>query len=85
MSALLDSVASKVTIPRQSLTLQYVDDEGDVVTMTSDDDVVEAWMLARKAGSRVAKISAIAMDAKSVDPTVIAIGGVAAVFLRKRK
>jgi len=81
ISVLLDAVSEKVDIPRRSLRLQYVDDEGDVVTMTCDDDVAEAWALATRTGIKVAKLSAVLGKAKSVDPTKIAVGSAAVAAL----
>jgi len=80
ISSLLDAVAAKVTsIPRKALQLQFVDDEGDVVTMTSDDDVIEALTLSKKSGSIATKLAAVAIESKSIDQTMIAVGGAAAV------
>lgn len=81
MSILFDAVADKVSIPRRLLQLQYIDDEGDVVTMTCDDDVAEAWALARRTGSKVAKLSAIVGETKSLDPTIVAVSGVTILVL----
>ena len=81
ISTLLDTVATRTLIPRNALQLQYTDDVDDVVTMTCDDDVAEAWNLAKKTGIRTAKISAIACESKAKaakDQQVMIVAGVAA-------
>jgi hypothetical protein len=82
IAMLLDTVAEKAHIPRRSLQLQYIDEEGDVVNMTSDDDVVEAWNLAKNTGNKVAKLTAIASETKAKaakDQQMMIVAGVAGV------
>jgi len=81
MSVLFDAIADKVNIPTRSLQLQYVDDEGDIVTMTCDDDVAEAWALARRTGQKVAKVSAVVSETKTLDPAILAASGAAVAAL----
>jgi CBS domain-containing protein len=95
-STLLDTVAARTLIPKSALQLQYTDDVDDVVTMTCDDDVAEAWNLAKKTGLRTAKLSAIACESKAKaakDQQVMivaavavaaALGGLALIMLRPK-
>ena len=77
---LFDATFEKMGIPPLSLQLRYVDEEGDSVVITCDDDVAEAWALARKHGNKVAKLSAVKITPKSnINPTVAA-GGAVVVF-----
>jgi hypothetical protein len=80
---LLDGVSKKLGIALASLQLQFVDDEGDTVIITSDDDVAEAWTLARKAGAKVAKLTALTLKSKSpfANPAVLGGAGVAGLFV----
>jgi hypothetical protein len=80
---LLDGVSKKLGITLACLQLQFVDDEGDTVIITSDDDVAEAWTLARKAGAKHAKVTALTMKSKSpfANPAVLGGAGVAGVFV----
>ncbi|EEC47330.1 predicted protein, partial [Phaeodactylum tricornutum CCAP 1055/1] len=57
VTELLEAVAEKVDIPRSRLQIQYVDDEGDTVVITTDHDVTESWSFARKANQKVAKLN----------------------------
>jgi CBS domain-containing protein len=74
---LLEGVSKKLGIALACLQLQFVDDEGDTVIITSDDDVEEAWSLARKAGAKVAKVTALTMKSKSpfANPAVLEAQG----------
>jgi CBS domain-containing protein len=80
---LRERVSKKLGIALACLQLQFVDDEGDTVIITSDDDVEEAWSLARKAGAKVAKVTALTMNSKSpfANPAVLGGVGVAGVFV----
>ena len=96
VSTLLDAISEKTSIPRSILQLQYIDEEGDPVTMTSDDDVVDAWNLAKKTGAKVIKLSAIACETKAKAANdkqlmmaagaagVAAIGGIVFFMLRPK-
>lgn len=81
---LLDSVSQKIGVPTGSFQIQYEDDEGDVVVMTSDDDVAEAWNLAKRARNKVVKVTAMMVDKKSasaVESSVLVAGiGVLGLF-----
>lgn len=74
IESFLDKVAERAGMSRRTLQLQYIDDEGDIVIMTSDDDVAEAWALARKAGHNIAKVTAVVGEAASFDPKLFAGG-----------
>jgi CBS domain-containing protein len=86
---LMENLLPKMRIdsdPSQ-LMIQFIDDEGDAVLITNDEDLLEATDLALKAGNQVVKL--IVSHAKEVDllsnPVVLgAIGagvGVVALFL----
>jgi CBS domain-containing protein len=80
---LLEGVSKKLGIALACLQLQFIDDEGDTVIITSDDDVVEAWTLARSAGAKVAKVTALTMKSKSPfdNPAVLGGAGVVGAFV----
>jgi CBS domain-containing protein len=80
---LLEGVSKKLGIALACLQLQFVDDEGDTVIITSDDDVVEAWTLARSAGAKVAKVTALTIKSESpfANPAVLGGAGVVGVFV----
>jgi PB1 domain/CBS domain len=79
---LFDAITEKIRIPRSRLRVEYEDDEGDVVVITTDDDVLEAWNHARKAGKQVAKLSVVERG-QSFDqnPAVFVGAGVTALAL----
>jgi signal-transduction protein with cAMP-binding, CBS, and nucleotidyltransferase domain len=79
VTELLEAVAEKVDIPRSRLQIQYVDDEGDTVVITTDHDVAESWSFARKANQKVAKLNAVSIEPKSSGPNskVMAGAGIA--------
>ena len=90
---LLSLAAEKVGINRQCLRLCYTDEDGDFVDITSDEDVVEAWYSAKKAGAKISKLTAMATTAKKDDdvpPAVVlgvglaVIGAAAFLLLRPR-
>ena len=65
-----------------SLQVQFVDDEGDAIVVTSDADLLEAVNLARGTGNQLVKLSASEVSAKLdvLDPMVLAgIGACVAV------
>jgi len=79
---LISLAAEKVGINRHCLRLRYVDDEGDTVNITADDDVVEAWNHAVKAGQKVAKLTAVAVEGRNqdeLDPLMLVGVGLAVV------
>jgi CBS domain-containing protein len=93
-SDLIHAVAAKVHVSPKSLALTFVDDEGDQVAITSDDDVLEAFNQARRQGQKVAKILAVKADARSgggLEPVVLVgaflavAGALAVLFLRPRR
>jgi hypothetical protein len=94
ISDLLDVISQKVRIPLDSIQVQYEDDEGDTVIMTSDDDVAEAWNMARKSGKKILKLTAAAAEKKQtpdVNTAILAggaiavVGVIALVLLRSKK
>ena len=94
-------VAEKLGVHQQFVQISYEDEEGDMVAVTCDDDVVEAWNHARKSGNKIAKISASVVPKKGggsaggvpslplvfggVVGAVAVAGVVAFVFLRNAK
>jgi len=93
-SDLLQAVAAKMHVSPKSLTLTFVDDEGDKVAITNDDDVVEAYNHARRKGETIAKLAASTGGSKSSDETepivfvgvILAVAGALAIlFLRPRR
>lgn len=79
---LFDAITEKTGIPRKQLRVEYEDDEGDIVVVTTDDDVLEAWNLARKAGKQLAKLSVLDRGSGlDQNPAVLIGAGVTAVAL----
>jgi PB1 domain len=64
---LLESVSNKIGVPTRSFQVQYEDDEGDTVLITTDDDVSEAWNMAKKGGNKIVKVTAILIEKKKAD------------------
>lgn len=89
---LLSVAAEKVGINRHCLRLRYIDEDGDFVDITTDDDVVEAWHAAKKTGVQIAKLTAQAVSKRDdeLPPVVIlgvglaVIGAAAFLLLRPR-
>jgi myosin heavy subunit/signal-transduction protein with cAMP-binding, CBS, and nucleotidyltransferase domain len=90
---LLDSLLPKIgkeTDP-DSLTIRFVDDEGDSVLITNDDDLVEAAELAHKAGNQIVKLTVSKMKEKSplimgaIGVSVVAMLGIVTIMLRPKK
>jgi CBS domain-containing protein len=78
LSSLLDSFAEKVKVSKKNIQFKFVDDEGDAILITSDDDLIEAIKLTRSHGGssrNLVKLTAIESTA-AVDATILA--GVAA-------
>jgi CBS domain-containing protein len=57
LSDLVAAIAAKTEIPSDRIQIEYEDDEGDSVRITSDDDVIEAYNMARRAGLKLAKLT----------------------------
>ena len=62
---LLAAISSKTSLTPNRIQVEYEDDEGDIVRISSDDDVVEAFNLARKSGHKLAKLTAREIDIKA--------------------
>lgn len=75
---LFAAVSEKVGLPSASIQLQYVDDEGDTVIITSDDDAAEAWTMAKRSGAKIAKLNCVTITPKSVVNQNIVMGGAGA-------
>jgi hypothetical protein len=80
VSRLLDAFAEKVKINKNSIQFKFVDDEGDTILITSDDDLIEAIKLSRTSGSSTSKslvkLTAVEIQ-RQLDTTMLA-GAVAA-------
>jgi CBS domain-containing protein len=80
LSRLLDAFAEKVKINKNSIQFKFVDDEGDTILITSDDDLIEAIKLSRTSGSSTSKslvkLTAVEIQ-RQLDSTMLA-GAVAA-------
>ena len=72
---LLDAIAEKTNIPREKIRIEYEDDEGDLVAVTGDDDVQEAWNLARKDGKQMAKLLVSESEGNKLKSSVALVGG----------
>jgi CBS domain-containing protein len=79
---LAGAIEAKSSIPQSRMRIEYEDDEGDVVVISNDDDVTEAFKLARKSGKKIAKLTVVETEvkAKAVSTALIG-GGLAAVAL----
>lgn len=81
ISELMDMIAAKVDVPRDRIRIEYEDDEGDTVIVSSDHDVSEAYELARKAGKKLAKLSVVESKSKPKNYALLAGGGATAAAL----
>jgi PB1 domain len=81
ISELLDMITAKVDIPRERIRIEYEDDEGDTVVVTSDHDVIEAYDQARRAGKTLAKLTVVESKGRSMSPAIILGGGATVVAL----
>jgi CBS domain-containing protein len=81
ISDLVHAVAAKMLVNPKTLRLTFIDEEGDRIAITNDDDVVEALSYARRHGQQVVKLTAATGVTKSggeMEPIVL-IGAVLAV------
>lgn len=78
---LVNSIVAKIAIPRNRIRIEYEDDEGDTVVISSDDDVAEASNLARRAGKKLAKLSVVEGQLESKSSASRMLGGFTAVAL----
>jgi len=81
INELLELISAKVNIDRSRMRIEYEDDEGDTVVVSSDDDVAEAYNLARRAGKKLAKLSVAESKAIPKNTAALLGGGSAAVAL----
>ena len=93
VSDLIHAVATKMQVNPKYLTLTFIDDEGDRVAITNDDDVVEAFNYSRRHGQQIVKLSAASGLTKSggeMEPivlvgAVLAVAGALAILLLRPK
>jgi signal-transduction protein with cAMP-binding, CBS, and nucleotidyltransferase domain len=65
-----------------SFKIQFVDDEGDVVLITTDEDLVEAAELAHKSGNPIVKLTVQAKEKSPLEnPVVLGAIGVGVAFV----
>lgn len=72
---LLVAIAATTSITQNCIRIEYEDDEGDTVVMTTDDDVAEAFNSARKSGKKLAKLTVVEVEARSRISTAAIFGG----------
>jgi CBS domain-containing protein len=72
---LADAIEAKSSIPQSRMRIEYEDDEGDVVVISNDDDVAEAFKLARKSGKKIAKLTVVETEVKAQAVSTALIGG----------
>jgi hypothetical protein len=76
--------------------VEYEDDEGDIVRVSNNDDVVEAFSIARRSGHKLAKLTATEIEVKTTSSSssktvivgtvaVATVLGIAGVFLSRSK
>ena len=76
---LLDSLLPKISKETDPLrlTIQFVDDEGDAVLITNDENLMEATDLALKTGNQIVKLTvSLTNDANPLSNPVV-LGGIA--------
>lgn len=73
LSILKDSLATKLGLSKDAFQLMFVDDEGDSVVISTDDDLVDAVNISKAAGGEIVKLSMALVKPKSsaVDPIVV--------------
>jgi len=92
LSSLIDAFADKVKINKKCIQFKFVDDEGDTILITSDDDLIDAIKLSRSPGGAskaLVKLTAVEIP-RGMDQTIVLAGAAAAVavvgsFLMMRK
>ena len=82
LESLFEALLPKLgkTVGRDDVTIHFVDDEGDAVLITTDDDLAEAVNLARGSGNQIVKLT-VALKKKGIDvvtslPVLAAIGAI---------
>ncbi len=82
---LLDTLLPKIgrDVDPTDLTIQFIDDEGDAVLITNDEDLMDAIDLALKAGNQVVKLTVrVIRDANAMlNATMLGALGVGAIVL----
>ena len=62
-----------------SLQIQFVDDEGDIVLVTTDEDLGEAVLISKASGQKAVKIKVVfgknGLSAMLEDPVMLGIAG----------
>jgi CBS domain-containing protein len=93
LADLLAAIAAKTEIPSERIQIDYEDDEGDSVRITSDDDVIEAYNMARRAGQKLAKLTvseesifkSVQLPAFGIEVAAAAVlGTIALLWMRRR-
>jgi CBS domain-containing protein len=81
--ALATAISEKAEIELDGFQVQYTDEEGDSVVITSDEDVGEAWAAAQKAGNKVVKLDMVFLTKKANGPDslLLAAGAVSLVAI----
>jgi signal-transduction protein with cAMP-binding, CBS, and nucleotidyltransferase domain len=94
LSILKDALASKSEIPKNGFQLMFVDDEGDSVVISTDDDLADAVNISKASGAEIVKLSMALVKPKSnaIDPILIGavvvgavVGILVLVVLRPRR
>jgi CBS domain-containing protein len=81
IAKLVTMVSHRINVPEESIQLKYVDDDGDEVEITSNEDVAEAWALALQSGSKAVKLIVTTKGKRTntLQRTVYGLGAAAAV------
>jgi predicted nuclease of predicted toxin-antitoxin system len=80
LESLFEALLPKLgkTVGPDDVTIHFVDDEGDAVLITTDDDLAEAVNLARGSGNQIVKLT-VSLKKKGIDvvasPAVLAAIG----------
>ena len=76
---LLDSLLPKISkdTDPSKLTIQFVDDEGDAVLITNDEDLLEATDLALKTGNQIVKLTVSLTNDVNPLTNPVVLGGIA--------
>jgi hypothetical protein len=78
---LKESLSQKIKIKTKNLQFKFVDDEGDVIVITSDEDLAECVNLSQgSAGKQVIKLTAEEVSS-GLDSTTLAAIGAAVAFI----
>jgi CBS domain-containing protein len=80
VSILKHSLATKVGLPKEEFHLLFVDNEGDSVVISNDDDLQEAVNMGKKSGGEVVKLSMSLVKHK-----IGGVGGILGLFRPKHR